>query len=159
MSNDDPAILAASGFTAKPTARSAPQPVGVPAFRSLDLGVNSGQIVVSIKGQAYGKVVLQPVRSNGWSDAQRVDDNPGGLHSEADHDLRPDTSHDLRVPGAGSRRARLFRLECDRDDHLHLEVGESVSNERFDSYAPPGLSLIRGWSPVSHTEATDLALV
>ena len=37
-----------------------------------------------------------------------------------DHDLRSDTNHDLRVPGAGSGRARLFRLECDHDDHLHL---------------------------------------
>ena len=45
VSNDDPAIFAASGFAAKPTGKSAPQPVGAPTFRSLDFGVNSGQIV------------------------------------------------------------------------------------------------------------------
>ena len=55
VSNDDPAIFAASGFTAKPTGKSAPQPVGAPAFRSLDYGVNSGQIVASVKAQAGAK--------------------------------------------------------------------------------------------------------
>ena len=55
VSNDDPAIFAASGFTAKPTGKSAPQPVGAPTFRSLDFGVNSGQIVVSVKAQAGAK--------------------------------------------------------------------------------------------------------
>jgi len=55
VSNDDPAIFAASGFTAKPTGKSAPLPVGAPAFRSLDFGVNSGQIVVSVKKQAGAK--------------------------------------------------------------------------------------------------------
>ena len=55
VSNDDPAIFAASGFTAKPTGKSAPQPVGAPTFRSLDFGVNSGQIVVSVKAQAAAK--------------------------------------------------------------------------------------------------------
>ena len=55
VSNDDPAILAASGFTAKPTGKSAPQPVAVPAFRSLDFGMNSGQIVVTVKAVAGGK--------------------------------------------------------------------------------------------------------
>src|SRR5215470_10723128 len=53
--NNDPAIFAASGFTAKPIGKSAPQPVGAPAFRSLDFGVNSGQIVASIKAQAGAK--------------------------------------------------------------------------------------------------------
>jgi hypothetical protein len=55
VSNDDPAIFAASGFTAKQTGKSAPQPVGAPAFRSLDFGVNSGEIVVSLKKQAGAK--------------------------------------------------------------------------------------------------------
>ena len=55
VSNDDPVIFAASGFTAKPTGKSAPQPVAVPAFRSLDFGMNSGQIVVTVKAVAGGK--------------------------------------------------------------------------------------------------------
>ena len=49
VSNDDPVIFAASGFTAKPTGKSAPQPVAVPSFRSLDFGMNSGQIVAAVK--------------------------------------------------------------------------------------------------------------
>jgi hypothetical protein len=49
VSYDDPTIFAASGFTAKKTGKSSPQPVAVPAFRSLDFGMNSGQIVVSVK--------------------------------------------------------------------------------------------------------------
>src|SRR6266699_5918332 len=55
VSNDDPVIFAASGFTVKPTGKSAPQPVAAPSFRSLDFGVNSGQIVVSVKAQAGAK--------------------------------------------------------------------------------------------------------
>ena len=55
VSNDDPVIFSASGFTAKPTGKSAPQPVGAPSFRSLDFGVNSGQIVVSVKAQPGAK--------------------------------------------------------------------------------------------------------
>jgi hypothetical protein len=55
LSNDDPVIFAASGFTAKPTGKSAPQPVAVPAFRSLDFGMNSGQIVATVKAVAGGK--------------------------------------------------------------------------------------------------------
>jgi Fibronectin type III domain len=55
VSNDDPAIFAASGFTAKKTGKSSPQPVAVPAFRSLDFGMNSGQIVVSVKSVVGGK--------------------------------------------------------------------------------------------------------
>ena len=55
VSNDDPAIFAVSGFSAKPHGKSAPQPVAVPAFRSLDVGMNSGQIVVSVKSVAGGK--------------------------------------------------------------------------------------------------------
>jgi len=55
VSNDDPAIFALSGFTAKPNGKSAPQPVAVPSFRSLDFGANSGQIVVTVKSVAGGK--------------------------------------------------------------------------------------------------------
>jgi len=55
VSNDDPVIFAASGFTAKPTGKSAPQPVAVPAFRSIDFGMNSGQIVVAVKAVAGAK--------------------------------------------------------------------------------------------------------
>jgi hypothetical protein len=55
VSNDDPVIFAASGFTAKPTGKSAPQPVAVPSFRSLDFGANSGQIVVTVKAVDGGK--------------------------------------------------------------------------------------------------------
>jgi hypothetical protein len=55
VSNDDPVIFEASGFTAKPTGKSAPQPVAVPSFRSLDFGMNSGQVVVSVKSVAGAK--------------------------------------------------------------------------------------------------------
>src|SRR5215467_7229125 len=55
VSNDDPVIFAASGFTAKPIGKSAPQPVAVPSFRSLDFGMNSGQIVAAVKKVAGGK--------------------------------------------------------------------------------------------------------
>ncbi|HLH30167.1 MAG TPA: fibronectin type III domain-containing protein [Terriglobia bacterium] len=49
VSGDDPVIFAASGFTAKQTGKSAPQPVAVPSFRYLDFGMNSGQIRVAVK--------------------------------------------------------------------------------------------------------------
>jgi hypothetical protein len=49
VSNDDPVIFAASGFTAKPIGKSAPQPVSVPSFRSMDYGANSGQVAVYVK--------------------------------------------------------------------------------------------------------------
>src|SRR6201993_2503487 len=52
VSNDDPAIFALSGFTAKQTGKSAPQPVAVPSFRSLDFGMNSGQVVAAVKSVA-----------------------------------------------------------------------------------------------------------
>ena len=55
VSNDDPVIFAASGFTPKPMSKSAPQPVAAPTFRSIDYGVNSGRIVVSVKAVAGGK--------------------------------------------------------------------------------------------------------
>src|SRR5215467_623019 len=55
VSNDDPVIFAASGFTAKPTGKSAPQPVAVTSFRSLDFGMNSGQIVATVKAIAEAK--------------------------------------------------------------------------------------------------------
>jgi hypothetical protein len=48
VSNDDPVIFAKSGFTAKSTGKSAPQPVSVPSFRSLDYGANSGQIAIYV---------------------------------------------------------------------------------------------------------------
>jgi hypothetical protein len=35
--------------------KSAPQPVAAPTFRSIDYGVNSGQIVASVKAVAGGK--------------------------------------------------------------------------------------------------------
>jgi hypothetical protein len=55
VTNDDPVIFSASGFTAKPTGKSAPQPVAVPSFRSLDYGANSGQIAVYVKKVAGAK--------------------------------------------------------------------------------------------------------
>jgi hypothetical protein len=55
VSNDDPVIFEVSGLTLRPTGRSAPQPVAVPAFRSLDFGMNSGQIVVAIKSVTGAK--------------------------------------------------------------------------------------------------------
>ena len=55
VSNDDPVIFAASGFTAKPTGKSTPQPVAAPTFRSLDFGVNSGQIAVAVKSTPGAK--------------------------------------------------------------------------------------------------------
>src|SRR5215468_12325772 len=55
VSNDDPVIFAASGFTAKQTGKSAPQPVAVPTFRYLDLGMNSGQIVATVKAVTGAK--------------------------------------------------------------------------------------------------------
>jgi hypothetical protein len=54
-SNDDPVIFAASGFTAKPTGKSAPQPVAVPSFRFLDFGMNSGQVVAAVKSVTGAK--------------------------------------------------------------------------------------------------------
>ena len=51
-----------------------------------------------------------------------MDDDSGSLDSEGDHDLRPDALDDLRVSGAGSRRARLFRLEYDRNDRVRLRL-------------------------------------
>ena len=55
VSNDNPVIFEASGFTLKSTGRSAPQPVAVPSFRSLDFGQNSGQVVVSVKSVTGAK--------------------------------------------------------------------------------------------------------
>jgi hypothetical protein len=55
VSNDDPVIFEASGFTLKPTGKSAPQPVAVPSFRSLDFGMNSGQVVTAVKSVAGAK--------------------------------------------------------------------------------------------------------
>jgi len=55
VTNDDPVIFSASGFTAKPTGKSAPQPVAVPLFRSIDYGANSGQIALYVKKVAGAK--------------------------------------------------------------------------------------------------------
>ena len=55
VSTDDPVIFAKSGFTPKPTGKSASQPVVVPSFRSLDYGANSGQIAVYVKKVAGAK--------------------------------------------------------------------------------------------------------
>jgi hypothetical protein len=55
VSNDDPVIFAASGFTAKPAGKSAAQPVAVPSFRSLDFGIYSGQVVAAVKSVAGAK--------------------------------------------------------------------------------------------------------
>jgi len=55
VSNDDPVIFVKSGFTPKPTGKSAPQPVSVPSFRSLDYGANSGQIAIFVKKVSGGK--------------------------------------------------------------------------------------------------------
>src|ERR1700674_1036635 len=55
VSNDDPAIFAVSGFTMKPTGKSAPQPVAVPVFKSIDFGANSGQIVISVRKVTGGR--------------------------------------------------------------------------------------------------------
>jgi hypothetical protein len=53
--NDDTAVLQSTGFMAKSTTRSAPQPVAVPSFRYLDYGINSGSLLVSIKSVTGGK--------------------------------------------------------------------------------------------------------
>ena len=120
VSNDDPVIFAASGFTAKPTGKSAPQPVARAVIPFLGFRREFRSDCRLCQSGSRRKVVLHPLCGNERNDARSVDDNPGSLHSEADHDLRSDTHHDLRVSGAGSRRARLFRLESDHDDHLHL---------------------------------------
>ena len=73
VSNDDPVIFAASGFTAKPTGKSAPQPVSVPSFRSLDYGANSGQIAVYVKKVSGAKsyfiryAVMNGTTSGPWT--------------------------------------------------------------------------------------------
>ena len=63
VSNNDPVIFEASGLTLRPAGKAAPQPVAVPSFRSLDFGMHSGQVVVSVKSVAGGKVVLHPLSS------------------------------------------------------------------------------------------------
>ena len=54
--NDDPAILATSGFTVKTPVKTKGQPVAAPSFKSLDLGANSGQITVTLKKVTGAKV-------------------------------------------------------------------------------------------------------
>jgi hypothetical protein len=54
--NDDSSILTSSGFAVKTTVRTAGKPVVAPAFKSLDLGVNSGQITITLKSVTGAKV-------------------------------------------------------------------------------------------------------
>ena len=54
--NNDPAILTSSGFSVKTRVKTADQPVVPPAFKSLDLGVSSGQITVTLKKVTGAKV-------------------------------------------------------------------------------------------------------
>jgi hypothetical protein len=46
--NDDPALVTSSGFGAKAQAKTATGQVAVPGFRSLDFGVNSGQVAFRV---------------------------------------------------------------------------------------------------------------
>lgn len=52
MSNDDPATFHTSGFTARSTTRTAPQPLAPAALSSIDRGPNSGQAVVKVQSQS-----------------------------------------------------------------------------------------------------------
>jgi hypothetical protein len=71
--NDDPQIFASSGFTAKASVKTANQPVAVPAFRSLDYGANSGQLLISIKAVAGARsyfvryAVMNGVQPGPWT--------------------------------------------------------------------------------------------
>jgi hypothetical protein len=49
--NDDLATFDTSGFTAKSNTRTAPQPLAVAKFSSIDRGPNSGQAVVKVESQ------------------------------------------------------------------------------------------------------------
>jgi Fibronectin type III domain len=49
--NNDPAVFATSGFTAKSTIRRPPQPLAQAKFSSIDRGPNSGQAVVKVESQ------------------------------------------------------------------------------------------------------------
>ena len=49
--NNDPAVFNTSGFTAKSTTRTAPQPLAPAKFTSIDRGPNSGQAVVKVESQ------------------------------------------------------------------------------------------------------------
>jgi hypothetical protein len=71
--NDDPQIFASSGFTAKTSTKTANQPVAVPAFRYLDYGSNSGQLLISIKAVAGARsyflryAVMNGVQPGPWT--------------------------------------------------------------------------------------------
>jgi hypothetical protein len=52
--NDDMAIFATSGFTTR-AKRTAPRPVAVPTFKSLDYGKHPGKILVSIRSVPAAK--------------------------------------------------------------------------------------------------------
>jgi hypothetical protein len=50
--NDDPATFNTSGFTARSTTRTAPQPLAEAKFSWIDRGPNSGQAVVKVESQS-----------------------------------------------------------------------------------------------------------
>jgi hypothetical protein len=115
-SNDDPVIFAASGFTAKPTGKSAPQPVAVPFVPFLGFRHEFRPGRCRSQRGSRRKVVLHPSCGNERNDSRPVDDGSGSHDPKAHHHLWPDAHHDVRVSGTGSRRARLLRLEHDRND-------------------------------------------
>ena len=49
VADNDPAVIARSGFDAMSVARSAPQPLSTPAIRRIDQGI-SGQLLIVIPG-------------------------------------------------------------------------------------------------------------
>ena len=103
VSNDDPAIFAASGFTAKKTGKSAPQPVAVPAFRSLDFGMNSGQIVATVQAVAGAKsyfiryAVMNGTTPGPWTTIPAVTIQKGTTISG----LTPATTYGFQVQALG----------------------------------------------------------
>src|SRR5215831_12838837 len=102
-SNDDPVIFAASGFTAKPTGKSAPQPVAVPSFRFLDFGTNSGQIVAAVKAVAGAKsyfiryAVMNGTTPGSWTTIPAVTIQKGTTISG----LTPATTYGFQVQALG----------------------------------------------------------
>jgi len=103
VSNDDPVIFAASGFTAKQTGKSAPQPITVPAFRSIDFGMNSGQIVATVKAVAGAKsyfiryAVMNGTTPGPWTTIPAVTIQKGTTISG----LTPATTYGFQVQALG----------------------------------------------------------
>jgi fibronectin type III domain protein len=103
VSNDDPVIFAASGFTAKQTGKSAPQPVAVPSFRSLDFGMYSGQIVATVKAVAGAKsyfiryAVMNGTMPGPWTTIPAVTIQKGTTISG----LTPATTYGFQVQALG----------------------------------------------------------